>query len=103
MPALQSMDLITISPAYQLIAHILTNRYAVALTYDAPSATVKLYVDGEVTASCTGPNINPSTVSMATDVLIGRSVTERNSSLNGELGCFRIYNRTLRSDSFVCC
>ena len=68
-----------------------------AVTYDEPSSTAKVYIDGQLVSTCSKFGFNPSNIhGVATDLFIGRSLEEVDPFLSGELGCFRIYNRALR-------
>lgn len=77
-------------------------RYTLAFTYDGSSATTNIYIDGELQSSCGGFDTNPSNIQL-THFFIGASVWGE-SYVGGELGCFRVYNRALRSVSTkICC
>lgn len=65
-----------------------------AVTYDASSATAKVYVDGVMKASCGGFDTNPSNIEL-THLVIGGSIFD-DLYWTGELGCFRLYDRALR-------
>lgn len=67
-----------------------------ALTYDAPSTTAKIYIDGQQTCINAATPTNPSNIAVARDFFIGRSF-HNNPTLSGEINCFRIYSRALRS------
>ena len=73
----------------------ISDRYTVALTYDAPSTTATIYVDGQQTCSNPATLTNPSNIAVARDFFIGRSFHD-NPTLSGELNCFRVYGRALR-------
>lgn len=69
------------------------------MTYDAPSATNKMYIDGRLVGDCTGSmSVNPSTIAAPKDLFIGRALwkDDDGSYLPAELGCFRMYGRALR-------
>ncbi len=65
-----------------------------AVTYDAPSATAKVYVDGVEKSSCGGFDTKPSNIEL-THLVIGGSIFD-DLYWTGELGCFRLYDRALR-------
>lgn len=64
------------------------------MTYDGHLGTTKLYIDGHMTVDCGGNHLNPSSMKLV-DLFIGRQV-DWDSTLDGELGCLRVYNRALR-------
>ncbi len=72
-----------------------SDRYTVALTYDAPSTTATIYINGQQTCSNLATSTNPSNIAVAKDFFIGRAF-HHNPTLSGELRCFRIYSRALR-------
>lgn len=78
-----------------LLLPYISKRYTVALTYDAPSTTATIYIDGQQTCSNPATPTNPSNIAVARDFFIGRSF-HNNPTLTGELRCFRIYSRALR-------
>lgn len=65
------------------------------MTYDATSTTTNVYIDGQLVAMCGGMPGNPGSIELAKDLFIGRSPYKNDPYLGGELGCFRIYNRTI--------
>lgn len=72
-----------------------TDRYTLALTHDGHLGTTKLYIDGHLAADCGGNHMDPSTMKLV-DLFVGRRVDSEHQTLDGELGCLRMYSRALR-------
>lgn len=68
-----------------------------SVTYDGPTSTLSIYVDGELADSCNWIHVKPSDMALAADLYIGKAVySDPHPYLNAELGCFSFYSRALR-------
>ena len=66
------------------------------MTFDG--STVKMYVNGRNVGTCNGMGQRFSKFPVAPDLFIGKAQwADPHPYLNAELGCFRVYNRVLRS------
>lgn len=73
--------------------------YAMAITYDGPSATFRTYRDGQETGACHDFPYKPSAQPLCTQLFIGRSThSVYHEYFNSEFRCFRMYNRALTAE-----
>ena len=81
--------------------------YAMAVTYDGPSATFRTYRDGEETGACHDFPFKPSAQPLCTQLFIGRSThSVYHEYFNSEFRCFRMYGRALSAEEIrrdPCC
>jgi hypothetical protein len=67
----------------------------VAVTIDADSNAISLYVDGELVGQNTAATLTPSSLGSTTNNWLGRSQWGTDAYFSGSLDDFRIYNRAL--------
>ncbi len=73
----------------------------VAVTIDADSGTISLYLDGAVVADNTATTLTPSDLGNTTQNWLGRSQYTADGYYDGSLDDFRIYDRVLSLDDIV--
>lgn len=71
--------------------------YSLAIAYDGPSMTFRIYRDGQEVGTCRNFPYKPSGLPLSNLLFIGRSThSVYHEYLDGEFKCFRMYNRALR-------